>query len=161
MAMRRSTYAKAQKLADLVEVQMQADVARKAGTAPVLEPVKEAPLIGTFFGLGCIFSGQVRDAKLEPMYWTRRFFTLLWIPILPLEYFLVSQPAGEPGDAFYRLYRFHAVMSGRNFRKIYGRATRIGIGAGLRTSAARFGVFLCLLIVSVMIAIVFRFVWRA
>lgn len=134
---------------------------QRENLALLLKKVSEAPLLGTYLGCGFIVAGHFQDRALAPHYWTRLFLTLLWVPLLPLNYYLVSHPDGARGDAFYSVYQFHAALSGRGFVKAYGRSNILGFGAALKASTLRLVIFLGLLLVTAVIVLGFRQLWRS
>jgi hypothetical protein len=73
--------------------------------------VEAASSLRRFNGWGCSLVGKFKDDDIAPYYFALHIFTVVWLPLIPLQIYLVS------GD--FSGYRFHATISRRDFARIY------------------------------------------
>ena len=66
----------------------------------------------TFNGIGTTLLGSIRPSSLSTRYFARLFFTVLWIPIVPLGIYFVSSVDG-------RRFQFHGRIDARDFHSAY------------------------------------------
>jgi hypothetical protein len=87
----------------------QADIEPIRGS---LRPVEIAPVLWTLNGCGTTLLGQLRPSIHSHAYFTRRFVTALWVPIIPLGVFLVE-------NASHNSFRFLAKINPEDFHRTY------------------------------------------
>jgi hypothetical protein len=91
-------------------------------------PVEHPPSLYRINGIGTTLLGHYFDRDFAPAFYTVHFFTLLWIPIIPLGIYMVKHPVDESGrqnpDRYQFLWRIPADL----FDRIYpnGRAKLVG-----------------------------------
>ena len=78
---------------------------------PRLKKIVRAPPLRRVNGIGFALLGRKREIPDSPMYFKGYWFTILFIPIIPICFYVVS--GGYPQ------YRFHASMSLFNFIRTY------------------------------------------
>lgn len=83
-----------------------------------LKPIKNGPLLGRINGCGFTLHGWLKDELLHPHIVKMHWFTILWVPLVPLGTYVVDR-----GDydqyTIYRhlsLWRFHRIYWGRLIR---------------------------------------------
>jgi hypothetical protein len=76
-----------------------------------ISPVVHAPSLRRVNGWGCSLVGRYKDPEIEPLYYALYVFTAVWIPLMPMQIYIVS------GD--FTGYRFWATISARDFAKLY------------------------------------------
>ncbi len=80
-----------------------------------LKPLKGGPILGRINGCGFTFLGWLRDELLEPHMLKMHWFTVLWIPIVPLGVYVVDRGDVDQYQIYRRLslWRFHKIYWGR------------------------------------------------
>jgi len=78
---------------------------------PRLRPIDSAPVLRRVNGIGAGLLGWKREIPGSSMYFKGYWFTVLFFPIIPICFYVVS--GGYPE------YRFHAKMSLWNFVRTY------------------------------------------
>jgi len=103
----------------------------------LLTPVEQAPWLFRFNGCGTTLLGILRDEPVRPEYFTRLFFTFLWISIIPLGIYLVlpRYNAGRTRTEYVFLGRmtpdnFHSFFAPR-IARFYCRAVAEALIIGL------------------------------
>jgi hypothetical protein len=76
-----------------------------------INPVDRAPSLRRVNGWGCSLVGRYKDPEIAPLYYALYVFTVVWIPLMPVQIYIVS------GD--FSGYRFWATISARDFAKLY------------------------------------------
>ncbi len=93
-----------------------------------LMPVKDAPILSRINGFGFCLLGTMKDELLLPSILKVYWFTALFIPIIPLEIYLVAG-SYDSGYRFFgslSLMKFHSIYGMRSF-KIYASAIVEGL----------------------------------
>ncbi len=62
-------------------------------------------------GWGCSLVGRYKDPAIAPFYYVLYVFTVVWVPLVPVQIYVVT---GDFGG-----YRFWATISARDFAKLY------------------------------------------
>jgi hypothetical protein len=70
-----------------------------------VSPVDRAPSLLRVNGWGFSLVGRYKDLEIEPLYFALYVFTVVWIPLMPVQIYIVS------GDL--SGYRFWATISAR------------------------------------------------
>lgn len=73
--------------------------------------VERAPSLRRVNGWGCAIVGRYKDPDIEPLYYALYVFTAIWIPLMPVQIYIVTDDFSG--------YRFWATISARDFRKLY------------------------------------------
>lgn len=76
-----------------------------------ISAVDHAPSLRRVNGFGCSLVGRYKDPEIAPLYFALYVFTAVWIPLLPVQIYVVS------GD--FSGYRFWATISARDFATLY------------------------------------------
>jgi hypothetical protein len=76
-----------------------------------ITPVDHAPSLRRVNGFGCSLVGRYKDPEIAPLYFALYVFTAVWLPVMPLQIYIVS------GD--FAGYRFWAKISAREFASLY------------------------------------------
>ena len=76
-----------------------------------ISPIDRAPSLRRVNGWGCSLVGRYKDPEIAPLYYALYVFTIVWIPLMPVQIYIVS------GD--FSGYRFWATISARDFAKLY------------------------------------------
>jgi hypothetical protein len=76
-----------------------------------INPVEAAPSLRRVNGFGCSLVGRYKDPEIAPLYYALYIFTVVWIPLVPMQIYIVT--GGFSG------YRFWATISARDFAKQY------------------------------------------
>jgi hypothetical protein len=76
-----------------------------------INPVVAAPSLRRINGFGCSLVGRYKDPEIAPLYYALYIFTVVWIPLVPMQIYVVT------GD--FTGYRFWATISARDFAKLY------------------------------------------
>ena len=71
-----------------------------------VEPIESAPTLRTANGFGTRMSGSLKHPGMRGLYVSCRWFVILFLPIIPLQCYIVSGGRG-PG----RNYRFHGKIA--------------------------------------------------
>ena len=100
---------------------------------PRLKPVESAPALKRVNGIGVGLLGWKREIPGSPMYFKGYWITVLFFPLIPLGFYVVS--GGYPE------YRFHARMSLWDFVVIYKWSSVIYILSAFLESVVLFVVF--------------------
>lgn len=82
----------------------------------------DGPRLIRWNGIGTTMLGVLRDDRLTPKYYSMLWFTLVFVPLIPIGVYLVSTPVNQHGVEL-NGYRFHARMNWEDFKRYYpGRA---------------------------------------
>jgi hypothetical protein len=104
-----------------------------------IRPVSQAPSLRRVNGWGCSIVGRYKDPEIEPLYYALYAFTVVWIPLLPIQIYIVS------GD--FSGYRFWATISVHDFAKLYPNGVlRLGLSCVVESVLWVVGVVLFLLV---------------
>jgi hypothetical protein len=109
------------------------DARMKAAIARLLDgprPVKSAPTLATLNGVGTMLYGS-RDAHPDGSYVATRFFTFVFVPVLPLDAWRVRP--GE-GNSYYFLAKEPLSGLVRNYRRLMlGAALALGVASPVQS----------------------------
>ena len=109
------------------------DARMKAAIARMLDgprPVKSAPTLATLNGVGAMLYGS-RDPRPDGSYVATRFFTFVFVPVLPLDAWRVRP--GE-GSSYYFLAKEPLSGLVRNYRRlVVGAALALGVAAPVQS----------------------------
>jgi hypothetical protein len=109
----------------------------------VLERIEEAPTLWRLNGVGTTMLGSYRDPNLPPScYFSVLFFTLLFVPVIPIKIYLISPAAAGR-------MKFHGKIGFRSFAAVYPRGLRYLLLSSI-TEAAAFIVLVVLALGAVM-----------
>lgn len=100
-----------------------------------IQPITSAPLLRRGNGCGWTLLGTFHDPALGRIYFKRYFFTLFWVPLIPLSVYLVSHPTDQAGKEIGDIYRFHGRLSMKDLREIYGQDFK-GLSGSIALEAA-------------------------
>jgi hypothetical protein len=116
-----------------------------------LLPVPNAPVLRQINGFGSALYGHLEEPGLQSAYFTRRYLTALWLPVVPMGIYLVSHPRENPS-----VYRFHGRMPSAEFHRYFGRRVLGFYLSGILQSIAMLvGAFFALWLVY----LVFTYLW--
>jgi hypothetical protein len=116
--------------------------AKWAELRSVLKPVEAAPSLKRVNGWGCSLVGKYRDNA--PYYFALYVFTIVWLPLIPLQIYLVS------GD--FSGYRFHGTISTRDFSRQYPSGiASLALSCLLETALWLMGIFAFLFVLATML----------
>jgi hypothetical protein len=80
-----------------------------------LRPVRAAPPLWRVWGVGTTMLGCYTDKTLHPAYHSVLCFTVLFVPVIPICIYFVSNPKDHGPSVF----RFHAKIRTRDLASIY------------------------------------------
>lgn len=81
--------------------------------------VEHAPSLFRFNGIGTTLLGHYVDKDLIPAFFTVHFFTVFWIPLIPLGIYMVKHPLAEDGRPQGHRYQFLWRIPNNLFRRLY------------------------------------------
>lgn len=94
----------------------------------MVNPVSQPPVLRRGNGFGFAIVGRFYDKRIAPAYFTLYVFFALWVPVLPLLVYIVTNEGGG--------YRFYGKLSIAEFHRRYGtRATAILFATAILESA--------------------------
>lgn len=93
------------------------------------KPVRSNPILFRLNGIGFGFSGTaLRHPDLgQPLFVRMHWFTLAWIPILPLGIYLLSNPVDERGRKQEGNYFIHRTVKIKGVTEIWGLGKFLGM----------------------------------
>lgn len=74
----------------------------------------------TVNGMGGAFRGSFHDPNLGTRFFTRQFFVFLWLPVIPLDVYLVGRPSEGDARLPRRTYLLYGRMSMHDLTEVYG-----------------------------------------
>jgi len=121
--------------------------AKWAELRSVIKRVEVAPSLSRVNGWGCSLVGKYQDSDIAPYYFALYVFTIVWVPLIPLQIYLVS------GD--FSGYRFHATIRTRDFARIYpSGVASLAFSCLLETALWLLGIFAFLFVVATVLYLV-------